>query len=187
MSSDRSAMDIVRQSRTLAYTSGVISLVAGLVLLFWPDRTVVVVARLTGLLLVVVGLADLVDALANHRERPYWGLLALRGLVNVVTGVALVVWPGVTVGVLVWIVGLDLVLTGVLGLVIRTQAPPELRSVLLSRSLLTIAFGIVVMAWPHATLLVVTVAVGLLLVLVGLVFLWSGRQLSKASVVVIDV
>lgn len=184
---ERSALSVIRESKALAYSTGAITLFAGIVLLFWPDRTITVVARLTGLLLLIVGLSDVIDSISNHRRQPYWGLMAFRGLLNVATGVALVVWPGITLGVVVWLIGLDLVLTGVLGLVIRGQAPPELRSVLLSRSLITIAFGVAVMVWPHATLAVVAFIVGLLLAVTGLVLLWSGRQLSKLSVQVIEV
>jgi len=58
MSEDRSSLDVLRGSRVVAYTLGAITLVAGLVLLFWPDRTVTVVARLTGILLIIVGVRD---------------------------------------------------------------------------------------------------------------------------------
>lgn len=184
---ERSALSVIRESKALAYATGAVTLLAGIVLLLWPHRTLTVVARLSGLLLLIVGLSDVIDAVSNHRRQRYWGLLTIRGLLNVATGVALVVWPGITVGVLVWLIGLDLVLTGVLGLVIRGQAPPELRSVLLSRSVVTIAFGVAVMVWPHATVAVVAFIVGLVLTVTGLVLLWTGRQLSKLRVQVIEV
>lgn len=181
MDDQRSALAILRESRGLAYSLGALTLAAGIVLLAWPDRTVTVVARLVGLLLALVGAGDLLDAMRNHRSGSYWGLLALVGVSNLGFGLALLFWPGVTVGVVVWLVGLDLVLTGVLGLLVRGRMPEELRSVLLTRSLLTIAFGIAVMAWPHATLSVVAFLVGALLVVFGLVLLWSGRQISRIA------
>lgn len=177
----RSVVDVIKESRALAYAVGALTLAAGIVLLFWPDRTVTVVARLTGLLLVIVGITDLWDTLRNHRKGSYWGLLALRGLLNLGFGLALVLWSDITVSVLVWLAGLDLVLTGILGLIVRGQAPPEYRHPLLVRSLVTIAFGAVVMIWPSATLNIVAMLVGALLVVFGLVFLWTGWQLSKAA------
>ncbi|MGZ4704226.1 MAG: HdeD family acid-resistance protein [Acidimicrobiales bacterium] len=181
MSEDRSTLDVLRGSRILAYTMGAITLVAGLVLLFWPDRTITVVARLTGILLIVVGLGDLVETFRNHRQGSYWGLLALRGLINLGFGAALLFWPGVTIHVVVWLFGLDLVLTGLLGLVIRGQMHEEYRSAMLTRSILTIVFGLVVMIWPSATLSVIAFAVAALLILFGIVLLWSGYELSKAA------
>ena len=97
MAEDRSAISIVRESKVLAYTVGAITLAAGLVLLFWPDRTLTVVARLAGLLLVFVGVGDLLETVRHHRGMSYWGLLLLRSVVNLLFGFLLVFWPGVTV------------------------------------------------------------------------------------------
>ncbi len=181
MSEDRSSLDVLRGSRILAYSMGAITLAAGLVLLFWPDRTITVVARLTGILLIIVGVGDLVETFRNHRSGSYWGLMALRGVINLGFGAALLFWPGVTIGVVVWLMGLDLVLTGVLGLLIRGQMPEEYRSAMLTRSILTIVFGLVIMIWPHSTVKVVAFVVAALLILFGLVLLYSGYVLSKAA------
>ncbi|MGZ7015349.1 MAG: DUF308 domain-containing protein, partial [Acidimicrobiales bacterium] len=102
-------------------------------------------------------------------------------LINLGFGAALLFWPGVTIHVVVWLFGLDLVLTGLLGLVIRGQMPEEYRSAMLTRSILTIVFGLVVMIWPSATLSVIAFAVAALLILFGIVLLWSGYELSKAA------
>ena len=79
--------------------------------------------------------------------------------------------------------GLDLVLAGALGLLARGQMAPEYKSAITSRSILTILFGVVIMVWPHATVSVVAFLAGALLVLFGLIFLWSGYALSKVKVV----
>lgn len=177
----RSALAVVRDSKALATSMGVVALVAGLVLLFWPDRTILVVARLSGLILLIVGIADLVDAIRYHRSQPYTGLLVLRAVVNLGFGAALVFWPDISVAVLAWLVGLDLVIAGVLGLIVRGRMAPEFRSSVLTRSLVTIVFGIVVMAWPGATLEVLAWLVGLGLVLFGVAMLWSARQVGKLA------
>ena len=183
MAEDRTKIDVIRETRSLAYGLGAVSLAAGLVLLLWPDRTITVVARLTGLLMVITGIADLLDTVRNHRSGSYWGILAVRGLLNVAFGGALLFWPGPTVQVLVWLVGLDLVLGGILGLVVRGQMPTELRGPILTRSLVTIAFGAGIMIWPGATTNVLAFLVGAMLAFVGLVLLWSGRQIGKAQII----
>lgn len=181
MSEDRSTSDVLRGSRILAYTMGAITLVAGLVLAFWPDRTITVAARMAGLLLIIVGVAELLETFRDHRQGSYWGLLALRGLINVGFGCALLFWPGPTVSVLVWLFGLDLVVTGLLGLVIRGRMPEEYRSAVLTRAIVTIVLGLVVMIWPRGSLTVIALVVAILLILFGIVLLWSGYVLSKAA------
>jgi uncharacterized membrane protein HdeD (DUF308 family) len=174
---------VVRESKVLAYSVGFLALAAGIVLVFWPDRTLTVVARLAGVLLVVVGIGDLLDTVRHHRGMSYWGLLLLRAVINLAFGLALLFWPGITVGVLVWLVGLDLVIAGALGLLVRGQMAPEFKSSITSRSVLTILFGIAIMVWPSATVSVVAFLVGAVLILTGLIFIWTGYQLNKVQVI----
>ena len=183
MAEDRSAINIVRESKILAYSVGFVTLAAGLVLLFWPDRTLTVVARLAGVLLVVVGIGDLLETVRNHRGMSYWGLLLLRAVINIGFGLALLFWPGITVGVVVWLIGLDFVIAGAIGLLVRGQMAPEYKSSITSRSIVTILFGIAIMVWPSATVSVVAFLVAALLILFGLIFLWSGYAISKVKVV----
>jgi uncharacterized membrane protein HdeD (DUF308 family) len=180
---DRSTMDLLRGSRITAYTIGALSLIAGVVLLFWPDRTWTVVARLIGILFVVIGFGQAVEAVTTHRQGNYWGLLLLRGVINLGVGLALLFWPDATVTVVVWLVGLDLVVTGVIALIVGFQVPKEMgRGSLLIQAVVTVALGVLIMAWPDATLNVVSIIVAIVLILFGLALLASGYQLSKARV-----
>jgi uncharacterized membrane protein HdeD (DUF308 family) len=182
MAEDRSTMDLLRGSRLVAYTVGLLAIVAGIVLLVWPDRTVVVVARLAGLLLVVVGLGEAFDAVTTHRKGSYWGLLLLRGVLDLVMGALLLFWPDITITVLVWLFGLDLIVTGIIGLFVQRQIPKDMgRSPLIARSVVSILFGIVVVVWPSTTLTVLVWLIGLQLLLLGALLLFSGYQLTKAS------
>ena len=177
---DRSTMDLLRGSRITAYAIGAICLIAGIVLLFWPDRTWTVVARFIGIFFIVIGFGQAVEAITTHRQGSYWGLLLLRGLINFGVGLALLFWPSATVHVVVWLVGLDLVFTGILALIVSFQVPKEMgRSAFLVQSVVTIVLGVLIMAWPSATLTVVSVLLAVLLIVFGLVLLATGYQLTK--------
>lgn len=181
-SEDRSTMDLLRGSRITAYSIGFISLVAGLVLLFRPDRTDSIVAIIIGFLFVVSGFGQAAEAVTTHRKGSYWGLLLIRGLINFGFGLALIFWTGPTVLVIVWLVGLDFVITGLLAIVVSFMIGKDGgRRGLLIEGLITIAIGIVVMAWPEATTSVLGVVIGIGLTLLGLLFLFSGYQLSKVK------
>lgn len=181
MAANSSTLDQMRASRVIAYSTGAILLIAGLVLLFWPDRTITVVARLTGILVVVVGVSDLVDAYQHRHGGSYGALLMIRGVINVGFGLVLVFWPHITVSALVWIFGISLVLSGVLGLIALRSIPNEFHRATISRALVTIGFGLVVMIWPGPTVTAVTFIVGALLLALGLILLGSGYLLSKAT------
>ena len=177
---DRSTIDLLRGSRITAYAIGAICLVAGIVLLFWPDRTWTVVARFIGIFFVVIGFGQAVEAITTHRQGSYWGLLLLRGVINLAVGLALLFWPSATVTVVVWLVGLDLVLTGILAFIVSFQVPKDMgRSAFLVQAVVTVVLGVLIMAWPDATLTVISVILAALLIVFGLVLLMSGYQLTK--------
>lgn len=184
---DRSALDLLRASRIAAYSIGALSLVAGIVLLAWPGRTIVVVVRLVGILFVVTGFGEAVEAVTGRGQGSYWGLLLLRGAVNLALGLAMIFWPGVTVTVAVWLLGLDLMITGVLGLIAATQVPKEMgRWTLVLRGLVGLVLGLVLVVWPHVSAGVLAgglaILVGIGLLVFGVVMLVSGYQLTKARV-----
>lgn len=177
----RNALDVLRGSRILAYTVGALSLIAGIVLLFWPDRTVTVIARLIGILFIVVGFGQAAEAF-THRSDTYWGLLLVRGLINLGVGIALLAWPGVTLNVVIWLVGLNLVITGAIGMFAGFNVPSERgKSAILVQSALTIVLGLLIMVWPSATLTVIGIVVAAVLIIIGITLFWSGYQLSAVS------
>lgn len=179
---DRSTMDLLRGSRITAYSIGFISLVAGLVLLFRPDRELQIIAIILGFLFVVSGFGQAAEAVTTHRRGTYWGLLLIRGLVNFGFGLALIFWTGATVTVIVWLVGLDFVITGILAIVVSFMIGKEGgRGALLVEGIVTVGIGVVIMAWPEATKNVLGVVIGIGLTLLGLLFLFSGYQLSKVK------
>jgi uncharacterized membrane protein HdeD (DUF308 family) len=183
---DQTTMDLLRGSRITAYSLGLVSLVAGIVLLAWPSRTEHVVAVILGILFVISGFGQSAEAVTTHRAGSYWGLLLLRGVINLGVGLALIFWSTATLTTIVWLIGLDFVITGVLGLIVSFMLSKEMgRGSLLIQSIISIALGIVVMAWPNSIKHAAAIVIGLVLIVLGLMFLFSGYQLTKAKAVLV--
>lgn len=181
--SQSDTLAFLRASRLTAFVGGIIALAGGIVLLAWPDRTVKVVAVLVGIVLIISGLGQVLDAFSSRSAGSHWGWFLLKGLIDLAFGVVLVVWPGPTVWVLVLVFGIQLIISGIASIVVSRQIPKEYenRSRWLWRGILGILAGLVVLAWPDATIWVIVVVVGIYLILVGLVLLWAGYQLGKAD------
>ena len=114
---DRSTIDLLRGSRITSYGIGLVSLLAGLLLMFWPDRTAAVVGVILGVLFLVSGFAQSADAVTTHRKGSAWGFLLLRGVINIAFGLVLIFWTGAASTAIVWLIGLNFVLTGALALI----------------------------------------------------------------------
>jgi uncharacterized membrane protein HdeD (DUF308 family) len=96
---------------------GAVLVVGGVLAAFWPEVTVWTLAVLTGVSLLVHGIARIAMAVVARSEVPGWGWLALAGAVNVVVGIVALTWPEATVLVLSIFLGLQVLLFGVLVLV----------------------------------------------------------------------
>jgi uncharacterized membrane protein HdeD (DUF308 family) len=96
---------------------GAVLVVGGVLAAFWPEVTVWTLAVLTGVSLLVHGIARIAIAVVARSEVSGWGWLALAGAVNVVVGIFALAWPEATVLVLSIFLGLQVLLFGVLVLV----------------------------------------------------------------------
>ena len=97
------------ENRGLAAIFGVVSALAGVVLLRHPFGTVVVVALLLGLWLIVAGVLRLVRLFDERENRLWSGILALLELV---AGIVIVAVPGIGVATLALLVGIAWILRG---------------------------------------------------------------------------
>lgn len=180
---DRSTMDLLRSSRIVSYSFGLLMLIGGIALVAWPGKSVIVVARLVGVILIVTGFGQALEAITTHRRGSYWGLLLLRGVINLGIGIALLFIPEKSTDVIVWLIALDFVITGVLALIVTFLMPKDTgRGGMFVQGLLSIGVGIAIWAiGPSHVKDIAAIVIGILLILFGLIFLWTGWQLSKAN------
>lgn len=173
----------LRTSKLAAYLGGVLLFIVGLIVLFWPKGTIKVVAVLVGIGLVIAGIAHIVEALGSRHDRSYWGFLFFRGLVDLAVGAVVIFWPEITIWALIVLFSIELLVAGVISVYLSFRIPKEQggRTAYVVRGLVTILFGLVILAWPSATLWVLIVLVGAYFICAGLLLLWIGYQLGKAE------
>ena len=77
----------------IALLLGLIGVVAGVIALIWPFPTAVVLAVLVGCWALVTGVIEIVSAVRQRRERRRTAWLVVAGLLSVVAGVLILIWP----------------------------------------------------------------------------------------------
>lgn len=118
----------------LSLLLGLLGLVAGAVALVWPDMTAIVLAILVGAWAVVTGVGEVFAAVRQLRSERRGGRLLLAGVLSVVAGVLILVWPVPGAIVLALLIGWFSMLYGivlaVLAMQLRSaaQSPPGLVS-----------------------------------------------------------
>ena len=91
---------------------GALAAGAGIALILWPDKGLVVVGVFVGIFVVSYGLLHIVGSLAN-RQVPYWWLMLVLGLIEVPIGIWALRRPGLTVAVIVTLIGAWAVVYGI--------------------------------------------------------------------------
>ena len=156
------------------WLAGLLALIGGLALLVNPGAGLRLVKWTLGLFLVGWGVLRLVHAFSGLRRDRTW--LVLSGLCILGAGIVVLVWPGVTVTALLYILvvgGLCLASVDLVGAVVNRRRHPSWWLQLL-RGLATLALVVALRVWPGETLKVVRLIAAVLLLL------WGASTLGEA-------
>jgi len=104
-----------RRPRWPSIVAGVLGILAGIVMIAWPQIGLGAIVLLVGVGFVLFGIARGVAAVAGRGHGWGWGLAA--GAASVVFGLMALRWPQPTLGVIVILVGLNAILFGILEIV----------------------------------------------------------------------
>ncbi|GAA3689872.1 HdeD family acid-resistance protein [Microlunatus aurantiacus] len=178
--------EIARGAWIWAVVRGALAIVFGIVALVSPITTAVVLAIVIGVFAVVDGIVDLVDAI-RHRGSPGVGLRVFLGVVSLLFGIIILVWPGKTLGFMVVLIAIWSILIGLLQIVanvsIRKDAPGAWVWGAVSGAL-GLIFGIVVLFNLGIGLVALIWLIGIWAIVFGLALIVLGVQVRKASTAV---
>ncbi|MBB5871820.1 uncharacterized membrane protein HdeD (DUF308 family) [Allocatelliglobosispora scoriae] len=170
--------------RKMALVGGITSIALGLVLLIWPEQTLLVIAALFGIWLVILGVTRLAGA-ATDRDNGT-GARVLEG----VLGLALVILGIVC---LAHLIGSLKALAVLIGLIWIFAGLVEIASVFTRRmggwqrvgtfvfGAVSIVGGLVVLLWPKLSLTTLVWLTGLWLIMLGVVQLILAWRASSAQ------
>jgi uncharacterized membrane protein HdeD (DUF308 family) len=149
-------------------TAGILTLGLGLVVLIWPDETVVVISWLLGAYLIVSGVFQLVQSFTGQRTGGVRALFAVGGVLSLVLGFFAFRSVAHSVALLAVIIGVAWLISGITTLMtaISEHDLPG-RGWAVFSGILGILGGFVILAWPAPTLYVLFTFFGIWLVVVG--------------------
>lgn len=176
---------LVRLGRSWGWFAffGVVSIVAGVVALAWPGRTLIVLAVLFGAQLVVGGIFRLVGALTfDEGSGSARTLSAVLGVFALLVGLYALRHIVITVLALGLVLGIYWVVDGVTELftAIEHRGLPARGWTAVSGAFGLVA-GLVLLAWPGLSLLTLAVIAGVWLIMFGFFQLTIAGQMRKAS------
>jgi uncharacterized membrane protein HdeD (DUF308 family) len=149
---------------------GVVTLLAGLFALFWPGRTIVVVAVLFGVQLVVAGIFRFITALAADEESGgARALLALLGVLSFIVGLYAVRNVLVTIAALALLLGIYWIVNGAVEtFAALSHRRMQSRGWTIFMGLLSVVAGVVVLVYPGISLATLAIVLGFWLLVYGI-------------------
>lgn len=131
---------------------GLIWVLLGVFIFAKPAMSLVTLALMFGILVLADGIATIVSAVGGRKEHEHWGVLLLAGIAGVAVGILTLFNPGLTALALLFYMAIWAIATGLLEVVAAIKLRKEIRGEfwLVLAGLLSIAFGVFLMARPGA-------------------------------------
>jgi uncharacterized membrane protein HdeD (DUF308 family) len=155
---------------------GVVSLIAGVLAIAYPDITLLAIGVIFGIYLLLAGIFELVNAIIGDAESR--ALAAIVGVVGIVAGLVCLRRPGQSLLALVLVLGIYLIVVGVASLV-RAIGDSEHRGWALLGALADLVLGILILAVPKVSLATLALLFGLSLIVRGVIACVGAFQLRK--------
>lgn len=106
------------RDRWLQLGEGVVAILAGIAAFVWPGATTFVLSYIIAAWAMVTGVMEMAGAFQTRLVAlPEWLLLA-SGVLSILFGIVLLVWPYIGAPALVWLIGIYAILSGILHLVL---------------------------------------------------------------------
>jgi uncharacterized membrane protein HdeD (DUF308 family) len=165
-----------------ALAFGIITVIAGIVVLAWPGPTLLVIAILFGIELVVLGVFRFVAAFGHDLTAGTRILYALLGVLSLIIGLYALRHIFVTLLALALLLGIFWVVNGAIELFAalgHREAPHRVWLSVLG--ILSIFAGLILLAYPGISLLVLYVIVSVWLLVFGFTEISIAFQIRSAS------
>jgi uncharacterized membrane protein HdeD (DUF308 family) len=162
---------------------GIVTLLAGLFTLFWPGRTIVVVAVLFGVQLVVAGVFRFIAALAADEESGgARALLALLGVLSFIVGLYALRNVLVTIAALALLLGIFWIVNGAVEVFAAlSHRGMQGRGWTIFMGLLSVVAGVVVLVYPAISLATLAIVLGFWLLVYGIMEIALAFRLRSAG------
>lgn len=175
--------EIAKGAWIWAVVRGVCAILFGVIAMVWPGKTAVVLAVIIGIFAVLDGIIDLIDAI-RHRGTGGVGLRAFLGVISLLFGIIILVWPGKTIGFMVFLIAIWSIAIGLLQIFanvgIRKEAPGAWVWGVIAGAL-GLVFGILVMFNLGIGLVALMWMLGIWAIVFGLALIVLGLQVRKAA------
>lgn len=172
-----------RQLRWLAAVRGIVAILAGIVVFFWPGISLLALIYLFGLYALINGVLAIIAALQVRAIISSWWALLIEGLVGIATGCITFFWPGITVLVLLMLIAIWAMLLGIFEIAAAFVSYGSMGERWLTgvAGALSVLFGLLMFRHPGVGLLTVIWLIGFYAIVWGIMLIAFAMQARGAT------
>ena len=172
---------LLKRSWWVLLVRGLTAVLFGALVLIWPQLTVTTLILTFFLYTLVDGISDVIGSIINRKEDRYWWVVLLGGLVSILAGVLVFVWPELTALFLLYIIAARAIVIGVLDIItaIRLRKEIEGEVLLVLGGLASVLFGVIAFVRPSVGALAVISLIAIYALLVGMILILLAFQMRR--------
>ena len=176
----RPMLDDLARNWWVILLRGILALIFGVLTFVWPGITLAVLVALYGAFALVDGVLAIVAAIRGGAPAPRWWL-ALVGVFGIAAGVLTVLWPQITAVVLLMFIAAWAIAMGVMQIVgaIKLRNEIEGEWLLIASGVLSVLFGVMLVAWPGAGALAMVLVIGAFAIMFGILMIGFSLRLRR--------
>jgi len=129
---------------------GLVAVLFGIAAFMWPHITLLVLTPLFGAYAMINGIFAVIEAFGRDVSRERWRPLLFEGVVSIVVGAMILIWPGLTAIGALLLIAFWAIMTGVFEFITAVRLRDEIRGewLLALIAILSMAFGLLLLAFP---------------------------------------
>jgi uncharacterized membrane protein HdeD (DUF308 family) len=160
---------------------GVVAVLFGLLALAWPGITLLALVFLFGVYVLVEGIVTLAMVVSGRAGQSRRAMVALGGVLDLAAGLVTFAYPGISALALLVVIATWAIVTGVVEIVAAIELRRELtgEAWYVVGGVLSIVFGLLLLANPGAGLLTVALLIGIYALVIGVTLLVLAFRLRR--------
>lgn len=176
----RPMLDALARNWGLMLLRGVLAILFGVLAILWPGITLLTLVLLYAGFALADGVFSLIAAVRGGTPAPRWWL-ALVGVMGIGVGIITIFYPQITMLVLLMFIAAWAVVTGALQIygAIKLRHEIEGEWWLVASGVLSVLFGVMLVAWPMAGGLAIAFVIGTFAIIYGALMIGFALRLRK--------
>jgi uncharacterized membrane protein HdeD (DUF308 family) len=163
----------------LVLIRGILAILFGLFALFAPGTALLALVFVFGAYAIIDGITAIIAGIRHRKEESHWGWHVFQGVVSLIAGIVAFTWPGVTVLAILFVIAFWSIVNGV-GQLVESFTMRKMGAStwgwMLAGGVVSVIFGIVLLAWPGAGLVTLLWVVGIFSIVFGVIMVvWALR------------